>query len=133
MPHMAYNADSKFEAMISLLRTSEDLKKRLLKDPVGLLSDLGLPQDFLGEASSSEAFSRGQSLIAAAGLTDSDTPIEALTKLGKVIDDTTSIEVSPFGFKLLETPVSFNLDWTATGTVNCTLNPYDGCTADPDF
>lgn len=130
---MADNTEYKFEAMISLLRTSEDLKKRLLKDPVGLLKDLGLPHDFLGEASSGEAFSRGESLIKAAGLTDNDTPIEALTKLGKVVEDSVSIEVSPFGFKLLETPASFNLDWTATGTVNCTLNPYDGCKADPDF
>lgn len=131
------NNVEKFDRMVSLLNLDERLRQQLLADPEGFLATMGLDKSILNDAPDQSALARANEVLTAAQLTSDDDAISSLKKLrdaSQGIFGDVALDINPIGFVLMERPTNpASFSPTASGTTKCTLNPYDGCSADVDF
>jgi len=129
--------ETKFMRMVDLLKADKTARDKLLADPETLLTDLGIDPKILNDPLDQQSFDRAEALLKDANIKDKDNAVTGLRKLGiaakKHFVNGHEVEVEPFAIRLLErVPAARALNWTATGTVNCTYGPWDGCKPDGD-
>ncbi|HWH07819.1 MAG TPA: hypothetical protein VNX21_01380, partial [Candidatus Thermoplasmatota archaeon] len=120
------------------LQSNAGLTARLVADPRKTLQELGLDEDALRcPPQAHEAYARGEAVLEALrrSASKADGPAAALEAMARAARERFGREVVaekiPFGMRFREPVLVQGIDWTATGSVECSFGGLD-CHADVD-
>ena len=129
---------TKFAEFLILMNESSSLRATFLNDPSGTLKKAKISSGSIGRKTrrKTAALARAEKAIESAKPDGKDflKTFKAVSEgVQSSFENSSQLEFNSLAYTFLEVPTDAHLaDITGTGTVKCTYDPWDGCSADVD-